>query len=149
MNERDFMLEALREAMAAYDSGEYPIGAVIVCQGEIIARGRNAEDSNFDPTAHAEIVAIRSACKKLQAPKLRGCTLYTTIYPCPMCESSIIAAKIEKVVYGGRTFPFFREVQWGKPNLEIAGPVLDQECRSLFERKLREKGRSDVLNYGA
>ena len=114
-----------------------------------MAHGRNAEDSDFDPTAHAEIVAIRRACKKLQVPKLRGCTLYTTIYPCPMCESSIVAAKIEKVVYGGRTFPFFREVQWGKPNLEIVGPVLDQECRGLFERKLREKGRNDILNHGA
>ena len=148
MNDLEFMREALKEAMAAYDNGEYPIGAVIVYQNEIVARGANAEDSDLDPTAHAEIVAIRRACKTLHAPQLRGCILYTTIYPCPMCESSIIAAKIEKVVYGGRTFPFFREVKWGKPNLEIAGPMLDQECRGLFERKLREKGRTDILNHG-
>ena len=144
----NFMREAFNEAMTAYESGEYPVGAVIVHQGEIVSRGRNAEDTSFDPTAHAEIVAIRNACKELQTPKLKDCTLYTTIYPCPMCESSIVAAGIEKVVYGGRTFSFFREVKWGKPTLEIVRPVLDQECRSLFERKLREKGRSDILNHG-
>ena len=149
MDELDFMKEALSEATAAYDNGEYPIGAVIVHEQNVVGRGRNAEDSALDPTAHAEIVAIRDACTNLQTAKLSGCTLYTTIYPCPMCEASIVAAKIERVVYGGRTFPFFREVKWGKPTLDIVGPVLDQECRSLFERKLREKGRNDILNHGA
>jgi tRNA(adenine34) deaminase len=120
MEERDFMQEALKEAKAAYDGGEYPIGAVIVYQGEIQARGRNAEDANFDPTAHAEIVAIRKACKELQAPKLRGCALYPTIYRCPMCDSSIVAAKIERVMYGGHSRS---SEKWGRPPLATVATV--------------------------
>ena len=124
MNDVQFMQEALAEAMAAYENGEYPVGAIIVSGGEILSRGRNAEKTNFDPTAHAEIRAIRNACERLQKLKLEECTLYTTLYPCPMCESTIVEVGIRKVVYGARPFQWIREVKYGKATLEMIGPIL-------------------------
>lgn len=146
MTDRHFMQEAYAEALSAYDDGEYPVGAVIVRNSEIVSRAHNAQDSEYDPTAHAEVLAIRLACRKLKRIKLEDCTLYTTLYPCPMCEGAMIEAGIKRVVYGGSPFPWIREVKFGRAELELVGPI-DEGCRDLFEKRLRENGRDDILGH--
>lgn len=99
-----FMLEALREAEKARDKGEIPIGAVIVKDGEIIGRGHNLTETEKDPTAHAEIVAIRQAAKKLGKElgwrRLTGCDMYVTMEPCSMCAGALVWARIERLFIG-------------------------------------------------
>jgi len=97
-----FMKEALLEAKKAEAIGEVPIGAVIVNKNEIIARGYNLKEKLKDPTAHAEIIAIREASQKLGAWRLSDCTLYVTLEPCQMCTGAIIQARIGHVVFGAR-----------------------------------------------
>ncbi len=95
-----FMAEALLEAEKAGLIGEVPIGAVIVMNDEIIARGHNRSIIDSDPTAHAEIVAIRNACRIMQNYRLPGATLYVTLEPCTMCAGSFLHTRIDTVVYG-------------------------------------------------
>ena len=95
------MKTAIYEATLAKAQGEVPIGAVIIdSKKEIIALGRNMTRSLNDPTAHAEIIAIRRACKYLNSPRLTGCSIYVTLEPCPMCASAISAAYIKNLFYG-------------------------------------------------
>ena len=95
------MKTAIHQATLAKTQGEVPIGAVIIdTKKEIIAVGRNMTKSLNDPTAHAEIIAIRRACKYLNSPRLKGCSIYVTIEPCPMCASAISAAYISNLFYG-------------------------------------------------
>ena len=96
------MLEALKEAKKAYKNDEVPIGAVIVLDGKIIARGQNKREKSQNALAHAEIVAINKACKKLKSWRLDGAQIYVTLEPCPMCAGAIANARIEKIVYGAR-----------------------------------------------
>ena len=95
-----FMEEALAEARAAAAAGEVPIGCVIVRDGAVIARGRNATIAARDPTAHAEILAIRAAAAALQSERLVDCDLYVTLEPCPMCAAAISFARIRRLYYG-------------------------------------------------
>ncbi len=99
MTEADFMREALAEAQAAANAGEVPIGAVAVYQGEIIGRGQNRVLRDLDPTAHAEIVAMRAAAKVLNNYRLTGCELYVTLEPCAMCAGAMIHARLSRLVY--------------------------------------------------
>ncbi|HEU4982186.1 MAG TPA: tRNA adenosine(34) deaminase TadA [Acidobacteriaceae bacterium] len=99
MTETDFMHEALAEAQAAADAGEVPIGAVAVYQSEIIARGQNRVLRDVDPTAHAEIVAMRAAAKILNNYRLTGCELYVTLEPCAMCAGAMIHARLARLIY--------------------------------------------------
>jgi tRNA(adenine34) deaminase len=99
MTESDFMHEALAEAQAAADAGEVPIGAVAVYQSEIIARGQNRVLRDVDPTAHAEIVAMRAAAKILNNYRLTGCELYVTLEPCAMCAGAMIHARLARLIY--------------------------------------------------
>ena len=95
-----YMAIALDEARRAAEAGEVPIGAVVVCEGAVISRAGNARESAADPTAHAEIMAIREAAERLGRWRLSDCTLYVTLEPCPMCAGAIVNARIERVVYG-------------------------------------------------
>jgi tRNA(adenine34) deaminase len=95
-----FMRAALREAHKAELLGEVPIGAVIIHGGKIIARGHNRRETLQDVTLHAEIVAIRKACRKLKTWRLDGCELYVTLEPCVMCAGAIVQARIAKVCFG-------------------------------------------------
>ncbi len=95
-----YMKEALKLAKKAAAMGEVPIGAVIVYEGKIIARGYNRREIDQDGLAHAELIAIRRACKKIGFWRLEGCTLYVTLEPCPMCTGAIINTRIDRVVYG-------------------------------------------------
>jgi len=100
MNDDAFMRIALEEVQAAAAEGNKPFGAVIVRQGQVVGRGHNRVESDRDPTAHGEMVAIRAACRALQATYLEGATLYTTCEPCLMCTSAIMWARISRVVMG-------------------------------------------------
>ena len=94
------MDEAIIEAKKAFDKDEIPVGCVIVLDGEIIGRGHNIREQTFDPTAHAEIIAIRDASKNIGDWHLDGATAYITLEPCPMCASALILARVAKIVYG-------------------------------------------------
>lgn len=97
----DFMKEAFKEAKKSFDEGEVPIGAVIVIDDKIISRGRNRREKSQSATAHAEIVAIERACKKLKSWRLENATIYVTLEPCPMCAGAIANARIQTLVYAG------------------------------------------------
>jgi tRNA(adenine34) deaminase len=99
-SDTDFMLAALAEAHQAAQRGEVPIGAVLALDGRIIARAGNRTIADCDPTAHAEIVALRAAAMKLENYRLLGATLYVTIEPCAMCCGAMIQARIARLVYG-------------------------------------------------
>ena len=114
MTETDFMREALAEAQAAADAGEVPIGAVAVYQSEIIARGQNRVLRDVDPTAHAEIVAMRAAAKVLNNYRLTGCELYVTLEPCAMCSGAMVHARLARLIYAA-----------ADPKAGAAGSVLE------------------------
>lgn len=97
-----YMLEALKEADKAEKKDEVPIGCVIVKDGVIIARGHNLREQKQQASAHAEMIAIQKACKKLGSWRLDDCTLYVTLEPCPMCAGAILQSRIERVVYGAK-----------------------------------------------
>ncbi|HEY1254295.1 MAG TPA: tRNA adenosine(34) deaminase TadA [Terracidiphilus sp.] len=99
MTDIDFMQAAIMEARQAAEAGEVPIGAVIVREGEIVARGQNRVLRSLDPTAHAEIVAMRAAAAFVGNYRLLGCTLYVTLEPCAMCAGAMIHARLERLVF--------------------------------------------------
>ncbi len=145
-----FMKEALQEARKAYDLGEVPIGAVIVRDNEIIARGHNLKETNNDPTAHAEIIAIRKASKALNSWRLTNCDLYVTIEPCAMCAGSLVQARINRLIIGamdpkaGAAGSVYNIVNDERLNhrIEVVYGVLEEECSKImkdFFRSLRKK----------
>jgi tRNA(adenine34) deaminase len=99
-NDELWMEEALRSALRALDAGEVPVGAVVVCGDRIIGRGWNRNISDSDPTAHAEIVALREAGATVGNHRLADCDLFATIEPCPMCAGALVHARIRRLVYG-------------------------------------------------
>lgn len=94
------MREALKLAREAQMAGEVPVGAVVVCKEKIIACARNERETSGDPTAHAEVLALRRAAEALGTRRLEGCTLYVTLEPCPMCAGAIVMAGIDAVFFG-------------------------------------------------
>ncbi len=114
MNEEDYMRAALEQARAAGAVDEVPVGAVVVCAGEIVGRGFNQPIGRRDPTAHAEIMALRAAAARIGNYRLPGCELYVTLEPCVMCSGAIMHARIGRVVFGARD-----------PKTGVAGSVLD------------------------
>lgn len=99
ISDLDAMREALAEARKSAEAGEVPIGAVMVSQGEIVARGQNSVIRTSDPTAHAEIVVLRQAARTFGNYRLLGCTLYVTLEPCAMCAGALIQARVDRLVY--------------------------------------------------
>ena len=95
-----WMEEALRAARRALEAGEIPVGAVVVCDGTIVGRGRNRNIADSDPTAHAEIIALREAGVNIGNHRLGGCELFATIEPCAMCAGALVHARIQRLVYG-------------------------------------------------
>lgn len=145
-----FMNEALKEAKKAFAIGEVPIGAVIECKGKIIGRGHNLTETRKDPTAHAEIIAIRQAAEALGGWRLLESTLYVTTEPCAMCAGASVLARIERIYIGtmdpkagacGSLMNIPRDERLNH-NAEIHIGILEQECRQLmkdFFRDLRQK----------
>lgn len=95
-----YMAMALDEARRAAEIGEVPIGAVVVCEGAVVASAGNRRETDFDPTAHAELLAIREAARRLERWRLSDCTVYVTLEPCPMCAGAMHQARIARCVYG-------------------------------------------------
>ncbi|WP_437436021.1 tRNA adenosine(34) deaminase TadA [Paenibacillus larvae] len=145
-----WMQEAISEALKAETIHEVPIGAVIVHEGRIIGRGHNLRETSMDPTAHAEMIAIRGASEYLRAWRLLNCTLYVTLEPCPMCAGAIVQSRILRVVYGtidpkagcaGTLMNLLQEDRFNH-RVEVINGILREECSSLltsFFRKLRNK----------
>ena len=145
MIDEKYMYEALLEAEKARNEDEVPVGAVIVRNGEIIARAYNTREKDKNALYHAEIKAIDEACKLLHGWRLVGCTLYVTLEPCPMCAGAIVNSRIERVVYGApdnkagafgtminlTDYPLF------KP--EITSGVLKEECSKILSDFFKKK----------
>jgi len=132
------MREALKQAERASDGGEIPVGAVVVCEGQVISRAYNQVELLHDPTAHAEMIAITSAAGYLNSKYLEKCTLYVTLEPCPMCRGAIEEAHIGKVVFGA----FDNTPVKNKPKAKDLGGILEDQCKELiddFFRNLRAK----------
>ncbi|HET7201434.1 MAG TPA: tRNA adenosine(34) deaminase TadA [Burkholderiales bacterium] len=150
-----FMRQALLLASRAQDEGEVPVGAVVVKDGAIVGRGFNAPISSNDPTAHAEIGALREAARNLANYRLSGCTLYVTLEPCAMCAGAIMHARVARLVYGasdaktgacGSVVDLFAENRLNH-HTEVSGGVLAVEAgRQLsgFFAARRKSGKSDA-----
>jgi tRNA(adenine34) deaminase len=136
-----FMQLALEQAQQAWDLGEVPVGAVVVKDGEVIAVGCNQPIGKHDPTAHAEIVALRAAAEKLGNYRLPGCELYVTLEPCVMCSGAMMHARLARVVFGasdpktgacGSVVNLFEQEQLNH-HTEIVGGVLAEECGAMLK----------------
>ena len=141
-----FMKEALAEAERAFAMGEVPVGAVVVKNGNVIARGCNRRETDRVATAHAELLAMEEACRKLNTWRLSDCTLYVTLEPCPMCAGTAINARLGRVVYGAKdakagamgsvlslsAYPL-------NHSPKITSGVLEEECRALLRGFFEEK----------
>src|SRR5260221_44175 len=141
------MAAALEEARRAEAAGEVPIGAVVVVGGDIVGRGFNQPITSGDPTAHAEIVAIRAAAQRLENYRLTGATLCVTIEPCLMCVGALVHARIGTLVYGAeepRSGAVASTVRGGElaghnHRFEIVGGVREEECRALMQEFFRAR----------
>ena len=155
MTDEDFMRLALREAEKAYALEEVPIGAVLVDeQGQVVSSGHNMREVWHDATAHAELIAIREACRTLGRWRLTGLTLYVTIEPCPMCAGAIVMSRVDRVVYGstdakaGACESVFNipgnETLNHRP--EIRAGELQQECAEIMRRFFKERRKKNKLS---
>ena len=137
-----YMREALREAQAAFDEGEVPIGAVVVARGRIIARGHNMTERLHDPSAHAEMIALTAATETLGGKYMSGCTLYVTVEPCPMCAAALNWAQVGRIVYGAadpkRGYSLYSPSLL-HPKTEIKSGVLTEECGRLMLQFFKDK----------
>ena len=147
MMDETFMAEALAEARLAAAEGEAPVGAVLVADGRIAGRGRNARERLHDPTAHAEILALQEASRTLGRWRLAGSTMYATLEPCPMCAGALVNARVDRLVYAvtdpkaGAVDTLFDVVRDPRLNhrVEIASGVLAEECGALLREFFRQR----------
>ena len=135
-----YMKLALKEARKAYKHNEVPVGAIIVSNGKIIAKGNNQRENSGDVTKHAELIAIRKASKKKKDWRLNDCTMYVTLFPCPMCASAIIQSRISKLVIGTSTMDL--------KNKEIVNLIFLDSIKNkkiILEENVLENECSDIL----
>lgn len=155
-----FMNEAIIEAKKAEEIEEVPIGAVIVLEGEIISRAHNLRESEQNAVAHAELLAIEHACKKLGTWRLEDAVLYVTLEPCPMCSGAIILSRIKKVVYGARdpkggcagTLMNLLQDERFNHQCQVVDGVLENDCGDLlsnFFRKVRMKKKQRKIEMSS
>jgi tRNA(adenine34) deaminase len=142
-----WMAEALALARKAGSEGEVPIGSVVVFEGRIVGRGRNARERLRDPTAHAEILALQEASRTLGRWRLTGATIYATLEPCPMCAGALVNARIERLVYAvadpkagaaGTLFDLPRDPRLNH-RVEVESGILAGECGALLKEFFRAK----------
>ncbi|HUE51218.1 MAG TPA: tRNA adenosine(34) deaminase TadA [Terriglobales bacterium] len=139
--------EALRAAQRALDAGEVPVGAVVVCDGKIVARGWNRTLTDSDPTAHAEIVALREAGAAVGNHRLGDCALFATIEPCAMCAGAMIHARLKRMVYGaddpkaGAVRSVVQVLNHPQLNhrMEVRGGVLAGRCAEMLQSFFRSR----------
>jgi tRNA(adenine34) deaminase len=145
-----FMKMALAEAEKGFKKDEVPVGAVVVADGKVIARAHNLRESLVDPTAHAEILALKKAGKKLGGWRLNDATLYTTLEPCPMCAGAVVHSRIKELVYGaddpkaGACGSIMNVVSSGHLNhrVKVISGIMKAECSEIlkkFFKRLRDK----------
>jgi tRNA(adenine34) deaminase len=154
MTDEQWMRYALNRALQAGERGEVPVGAVVVLGGELVAEGFNQPIETNDPTAHAEIVAIRRAAAELRNYRLTGASLYVTIEPCQMCVGAMIHARIARLVYGapepkaGAVESAMRAHEHPALNhrLEVRGGVLEADCREVIQRFFQGRRAADRLD---
>ena len=148
MDSRDtFMRAALDQARRAIDAGEVPVGAVVALDGEIVGRGFNRPITSNDPTAHAEIVAMRAAAQAVGNYRLAGATMYVTIEPCLMCVGAMVHARVGTLVFGapepkaGAVVSSCRAHELPSLNhrIEVVGGVLEEECRAVIQEFFRTR----------
>ena len=145
--EKKYMLDALSEAKKAYRQDEVPVGAVVVCDGEIIARAHNLVEANTDPSAHAELLALRAASDKLGTKWLENCVLYVTLEPCAICMGAIINYRTGALAFGA----YDREAGCCISKAELprlmngalpyVGGIMEEECKSLLSEFFAAKRR--------
>lgn len=148
-----FMNIALKEANKAFRRDEVPVGAVIVLNGKIIARGHNLRELKGDITKHAELIAIKHVNRKIKDWRLNDCTIYITLFPCSMCASAIVQSRIKRVVIGApckdiknkEIVDLIFEKEKDKPLIEITENILEKECSSILQKFFR-KQRKIVKN---
>jgi len=147
MSDEGYMQCALELAEQAWQAGEVPVGAVVVYRGEIVGRGFNAPISGHDPSAHAEIQALRDAARRLGNYRLTDCSLYVTIEPCAMCAGAIMHARIGRLVYGaadaktgacGSVVDLFAQTKLNH-HTEVTAGILAQECGGMLSRFFAER----------
>ncbi|MBI5329528.1 MAG: tRNA adenosine(34) deaminase TadA [Betaproteobacteria bacterium] len=152
MNDQDYMRCALELAQQAREAGEVPVGAIVVKDGEIIGRGFNQPIRGSDPTAHAEIMALRDAARFLGNYRLPGCTLVVTLEPCVMCTGAIFHARVERVVFGARdpktgvggsVINLYAETRLNHHANQITGGVLEDECSALISDFFRARRKAN------
>ena len=138
---------ALEEARRAGEEGEVPIGAVLVSEGEVIGRGRNRPISLSDPTAHAEVLALREGAGRMGNYRLPQSTLYVTLEPCTMCAGAILQARVRRLVFGAedpktgavRSIYSLLEDERLNHRVEVTSGILLEECREILQRFFRER----------
>ena len=142
----EFMKAALKEAQKAYDKKEVPIGAVIVKDGKIISRAHNLREINNQACAHAEILAIQKACRKLNAWRLLDCDMYVTIEPCPMCAGAILNSRISNLYIGamdlkggavGSRLNLLKDYKFNH-SVNVYTGILDGECTNILKKFFKE-----------
>ena len=142
-----FMQAALAEAKIAASAGEVPVGAVLVRNSEIVARGLNRPVQDSDPTAHAEIMALRAAAADEKNYRLAGATVYVTLEPCPMCVGAMLHARIDRLVFGaydpksgaaGSVVDLCDERRFNH-RIEVNGGLLEEQCAGLLQRFFAER----------
>ncbi len=142
-----YMRQALAEAQAAFEAGEVPVGAVICCEGQIVASAHNQREQLHDPTAHAEMIAITQAAESLGSWRLDGCTLYVTLEPCPMCAGAVLQARIPLLVYGAADpkagavdtlYQLLRDPRLNHRTQSVSS-VLDVECGAILTRFFQQQ----------
>lgn len=147
----EYMKEALRLAKIAYKKDEVPVGAVIVKDNKIIAKAYNRRQKSQDATLHAEVIAIKKACKKLHTFRLNDCTLFVTLEPCVMCSGAIINARVGTVVFGaydpkygccGSIYNLPEDNRFNH-RAKVIGGVMKDECRELLTQFFESKRRKD------
>ncbi len=154
-----WMARALDEARLALDHGDVPVGAVVVRDGEIIARAHNRREVDQDPTAHAEVLAIRAAAEAVGSWRLESCALYVTLEPCTMCAGALVLSRVPELVYGasdpkagaaGSLFDLVREPRLNH-RLEVVDGVMAAECGEVlraFFAAARARARSAGPRWG-
>jgi tRNA(adenine34) deaminase len=150
MQDEIYLQLAIEQARLAEQAGEVPVGAIVVYEGEVIGAGQNLVLRTLDPTAHAEIVALRAAAHRLDNYRLTRCELYTTLEPCSMCAGAIIHARISRLIYGapdpkaGAAGSVLTVVNHPQLNhqMEVVAGVLANECGELLRNFFRERRQS-------
>jgi len=151
LSDEDFLREALELAKDAERGGEVPVGAVVVSDGRVIGRGRNSPIARNDPTAHAEILALREAAAATGNYRLEGATMYATLEPCVMCAGALVAARVSRLVFGARDLRFggvrskfqLADADVLNHRVEIVEGVLGAECAELLQRFFTSRRLAD------